>query len=78
MPRYFFHVRSHDGLSEDHEGTEFRTDALAHSEAIQSAREMMAEKILKGELVDGDVFEIVREDGSLLEVLPFRSVVRLD
>lgn len=78
MPRYFFHVRSHEGFSEDHEGTEFKTDALARIEAVQSAREMMAEKILKGEIIDGEVFEIVREDGSLVEVLPFRSVVRLD
>ncbi|WP_233283077.1 DUF6894 family protein [Agrobacterium tumefaciens] len=53
-------------------------DERACVEATQAAREMLAEKILKNEVVDGAVFEVVRGDGVLIAKIPLRSVVRFE
>lgn len=58
MPRYFFHVRDAEGLSVDMEGAILSTDEQARQEAVQAAREMLSEKILKDEVVDGSSFEL--------------------
>lgn len=50
MPRYFFHVRDADGLSLDSEDAVLSGDEGACVEAVQAAREMLAEKILKNEV----------------------------
>ncbi len=76
MPRYFFHVRDAQGLSVDTEGAMLTSDERACCEAAQAAREMLAEKILKNEVVDGAEFEVVRGDGVLVAKIPLRSVVR--
>ncbi|WP_409515593.1 DUF6894 family protein [Agrobacterium sp.] len=78
MPRYFFHVRDCDGLSLDEEGVELASDDRARAEAMQAAREMLAEKILKGEVVDGARFEVIRIDGVVIATIPVRSALRLD
>ncbi|MBW9076248.1 DUF6894 family protein [Agrobacterium deltaense] len=78
MQRYYFHVRDADGLSEDTEGTMLASDERAYIEAAQAAREMLAEKILKDEIVDGAEFEVVRGDGVLVAKIPLKSVVRLE
>ena len=78
MPRYFFHVRDADGLSLDTEGAVLSSDEGACIEAIQAAREMLAEKILKNEVVDGAEFEVVRSDGVLVAKIPLKSVVRFE
>ncbi|MBN9267531.1 MAG: hypothetical protein J0I75_23780 [Hyphomicrobium sp.] len=78
MQRYYFHVRDADGLSEDTEGTMLASDERAYSEAAQAAREMLAEKILKDEIVDGAEFEVVRGDGVLVAKIPLKSVVRFE
>ncbi|MBA8801117.1 hypothetical protein FHW77_004872 [Agrobacterium sp. RC10-4-1] len=78
MPRYFFHVRDADGLSLDTEGAVLSSDEGARVEAVQAAREMLAEKILKNEVVDGAEFEVVRSDGVLVAKIPLKSVVRFE
>ncbi|MEJ1177137.1 hypothetical protein WA845_23055 [Agrobacterium sp. CMT1] len=78
MPRYFFHVRDADGLSLDTEGAVLPSDEGACVEAVQAAREMLAEKILKNEVVDGAEFEVVRSDGVLVAKIPLKSVVRFE
>lgn len=78
MPRYFFHVRDADGLSLDTEGAVLSSDEGAFIEAVQAAREMLAEKILKNEVVDGAEFEVVRSDGVLVAKIPLKSVVRFE
>lgn len=77
MPRYFFHVRDSDGLSEDNEGAILPGDEQARLEALKAAREMLAEKIIRDEVLDGTQFEVVRYDGSLIAKVPLRSVMRL-
>lgn len=78
MPRYYFHLRDAEGLSVDGEGAMLSNDERARVEAAQAAREMLAEKILKNEVVDGAVFEVVRGDGVLIAKIPLRSVVRFE
>ncbi|WP_342354128.1 DUF6894 family protein [Rhizobium grahamii] len=43
--------------------------ATAREEAIKAAREMLAEKVLAGERIDGQVFEIVAGTGRLVETI---------
>ncbi|CUX56316.1 MULTISPECIES: DUF6894 family protein [Agrobacterium] len=76
MPRYFFHVRDAQGLSVDMEGAVLSTDEQARREAVQAAKEMLAEKILKDEILDGSAFEVVRSDGLLVAKIPLKSVIR--
>lgn len=78
MQRYFFHLREGDGLSVDLIGTMLSDDQGALAEAAQAAREMLSEKILKNEVVDGAEFEVVREDGVLIAKIPLKSVMRLE
>ncbi|AYM60803.1 DUF6894 family protein [Agrobacterium fabrum] len=77
MPRYFFHVRDAEGLSVDMEGAILSTDEQAKREAVQAAKEMLAEKILRDEILDGAAFEVVRSDGILIAKIPLKSVIRL-
>ncbi|CUX54786.1 conserved hypothetical protein [Agrobacterium fabrum str. J-07] len=77
MPRYFFHVRDAEGLSVDMEGAILSTDEQAKREAVQAAKEMLAEKILRDEILDGTAFEVVRSDGILIAKIPLKSVIRL-
>ncbi len=63
MPRYFFHVRDAECFSADTEGAVLSNDERACIEATQAAREMLAEKILRDEIIDGAEFEVVRGDG---------------
>jgi len=77
MPRYFFHVSDTDGTSFDEEGVVLASDDQARAEAMQAAREMLAEKILKGEIVDGAKFEVIRIDGVVIATIPVRSALRL-
>ncbi len=76
MPRYYFHVREADTLSIDLEVAILQGDARAVEEAVQAAREMLAEHILTGDIVDNSSFEIVRDDGQLIAVIPVSSVLK--
>lgn len=76
--RYYFHVRTHDGLALDPEGAEFETLQAACDEAFQAAREILADRLLRGEVIDGEVFEITLENGEVAKTVPFRDVVRFD
>lgn len=78
MLRYFFHVRHEGKLEKDPEGVELASLEEAHIEAVKAAREMLAEKVARGDLVNGHQFEITSEDGLVLDIVPFRSVLRLE
>ncbi|MNF08969.1 hypothetical protein D3C80_2095180 [compost metagenome] len=60
----------------DMEGAVLSTDEQARREAVQAAKEMLAEKILKDEILDGSAFEVVRSDGLLVAKIPLKSVIR--
>ncbi len=77
MPRYYFHIRDGEDFLPDEEGVELPNLKAAHREAILSARGIIAEKILHGEVVDGEVIEITDEEGGILDAVAMRSVVRM-
>ncbi|WHA43322.1 DUF6894 family protein [Agrobacterium larrymoorei] len=76
MPRYYFHVREAGTLSVDLEGAVLQGDDQAVREAVQAARETLAEKILMGDVISDSCFEVVRADGHLIAVIPVSSVLR--
>jgi hypothetical protein len=78
MTRYYFHVRGPEGFVKDPEGAEFASDDVAVEEARAAARELMAAKVAKGEIVDGGQFEITTEDGDVINTVIFKSVVKID
>jgi hypothetical protein len=77
MPRYYFHVRDGGSLEEDQEGADFPTLEDAYEEAIQAAREILAQKVMANDVIDGQCFEIAAEDGTVLRSVPLKSVLRL-
>ncbi|SFB59701.1 hypothetical protein SAMN03159496_05588 [Rhizobium sp. NFR07] len=76
MSRYYFHIRDGDDLAEDREGAEFASIELARDEAFRSAREILAQRLLNDEVIDGQAFEITDEQGHLVERVPFRAAMR--
>ena len=77
MTKYFFHKRDGSELVEDEEGTDLPDLEAARNEAILAAREMMAEMVLEGKVVDGQQFEITSEDGSIADIVTFKSAIKL-
>ncbi|MDQ0558665.1 hypothetical protein QO004_000440 [Rhizobium mesoamericanum] len=77
MTRYFFHIRDGDDLVEDTDGVELPDHASAREEAVRAAREMLAEKLLLGERIDGELFEVTDESGRVVETIPFKSVMKI-
>jgi len=51
---------------------------LAVEEVRHAARELLAHKILQGEVVDGQIFEITSEQGEVFDKIPLKSVVRFE
>lgn len=78
MARYYFHVRDGEQFEEDPEGAEFQTVDNAIREAFLAARELIAAKVLAGEVIGGQVFEIADDTGQVIEKVAFRSALRLD
>ncbi len=76
MQRYYFHVREAGTLSVDLEGAVLIGDDQAISEAVQAAREMLAEKILTGDIIHDSCFEVTRADGRLIAIIPVSSVLK--
>src|SRR3990170_1468737 len=53
MPRFYLHIRDGDTILNDPDGFEAASLEDAKSEAIASAREIIAERVLAGQIVDG-------------------------
>lgn len=65
MPRFFFHKRDHSEFVEELEGEEFPDLDAARRDAEAAAREMMAELLLRNDVVDGRRFEIANSEGEV-------------
>ncbi len=76
MPRYFLHVREAGDLVEDPDGVDFPDVAAARMEAVEAAREIMAEHIRKGLDVSGWSFEIADGSGRPVMTVPFSEAIR--
>jgi hypothetical protein len=77
MPRYFFHIRSGDDLIRDLEGVELESPVQAQEEAEAAAREILSMKVLKGEVVNGDRFEVLDNEGAMVLSVEFRDLLLL-
>ena len=75
--RYFLHLRDGETLIEDFEGEQYVDLNAAQDDAIVAARQMMAEKIRHGEVIDGQVIEICDEDGALVATVRFSDQLAL-
>lgn len=78
MPRYFFHMREGDDFIEDLEGIDLPDAASVHDEAIQAAREIMADRIRSGQVLDAQEFLIFDENGKQISQFPFRAALHLE
>jgi hypothetical protein len=72
-----FHIRDGDQLYADEEGRWLPDIAAARAEARQSARDILADLLSDGRMLDGQLIEIADGDGRVIEKVPLRTVVRL-
>lgn len=77
MPKYYFHIRNGDSVEIDAEETEFATLESAVGDAKLAAKEMLAELLITGQVLDGQCFEISDSNGVTVATVPFRSVLKL-
>ncbi|MDB5645823.1 hypothetical protein [Methylobacterium sp.] len=77
MPRYFLNIRDGADVIEDLEGSILPDIEAACREAVAAARDILAEKLRAGEVMDGQVFEITDEAGIVRARLPLKEALRL-
>ena len=78
MPRFYFHIRDGNFREIDPDGVEFASLEHAVLDARKAAREILAEKLIADEPIDGQRFEIADESGEVVETVTFKSVLRLN
>lgn len=78
MPRYFFHMLEQDERRPDPDGVELPDDEAAVDEATKAARDFIVEAIMTGNIVDGQIIEIVDQTGRQVQRLPLRSILRTE
>jgi uncharacterized protein DUF6894 len=76
MPIYFIHIYQRGRLAEDKDGKHFPNLKAAELEAIQAAREMGAQIVRAGKVLDlASRLEIVDANGRLASVVTFRDAI---
>ena len=75
MPRFYLNIRQDDNLIEDPEGHEFPSLVDARAEAVLSAREIMAARVLAGKRPNHGRFEITDHSGKLISVMWFEEAI---
>jgi hypothetical protein len=60
----------------DAEGIVLPNLSTARAYAEQAARDMLAEKVRHGEIINGESIEIADQDGVVLAIVPLISVMR--
>ena len=79
MPVFFLHLRNGTEVTEDLEGEIFDDLASAKREALQGAREIMADHLRYGEALGvRREFVISDEVGNLLSTVPFSAAIQRD
>ena len=74
MPKFFFTVRD-DMLTEDEDGRELANAEAARLAALEGARCMAADQVLKGYLHPDDRIEVEDESRTLLFTVTFDQAV---
>ena len=78
MPRYFFHIHDADGIVPDEEGSQCDSMEAVRTEALLSARELLANDAKSGRLRVDRRFEITDESNRVVLTVPFADAVRPD
>ena len=78
MPRFYFHIRRGVETVTDLEGVELPGPKAAFKEAQDAAREILAAKVRKGGVIDGDRFDVYDDLENLVFTVPFKSVLKFD
>jgi hypothetical protein len=77
MLRYYMHMRNGSEFMEDYEGSDHPDIAAVHQEAVDAAREIMADQVRAGRMLGRGKFLIFDEGGGELALIPFRAALRL-
>jgi hypothetical protein len=76
VPLFYMNIRKGDELLEDWEGQDFPSLSEARTEAVQSARELMAARMAAGKMPEHHVkFEIADEFRKIVLVMPFEEAI---
>jgi len=75
MAVYYFHLRDGDALIPDETGMDLPNLNEARREALQAARDMLADQLRAGEALDGQRIEITAPNGEVLDVISFREAL---
>src|SRR5258708_1004810 len=75
MRRFYFHLRARDELVPDDEGIDLPDFSAARREAIEAARELLAEAIKEGRAEVPEAFVIADEDGREIDTVPLAAVL---
>ncbi len=78
MPRYLFHIRKGDVFTEDPEGIDVPETEDLEEEAIEAARDLLADGDFQGLDRREWVFEITDETGATVLTFPFKDAVEPD
>lgn len=77
MERFFINIRDGETLMEDEEGSVLPSLEAALKEAMQSAKEILADQILSGAVINARVFEITDESGVIRATYLLRDAINL-
>lgn len=75
MSKYYFHVRDGAELNRDPEGQELPNLESARREALNTAREMISERLLHGGSLNHKQIEIADETGHVVDVVHTQEAV---
>ena len=75
VPRYFFNIRTAGDLIRDLEGIDLPNEAAARIEAVQAAREIIADTIKSGGRIGDHAIQVDDEVHALAFTIQFRDLV---
>jgi len=75
MPRFFFHVRDRDQLTEGPEGIDFPDLEAAQADAWIAVRNVLVEQLASDSTISNQQLKICDEAGQLLATVSFRDAI---
>jgi hypothetical protein len=75
MPHFYLHLRDGERLLKDPDGREYRSLDDARAEAVLSARELMAAKVLAGRKPNHSRFEIADASDNVVLIVWFEEAI---
>jgi hypothetical protein len=75
MGRYHFNIKCEDRLVQDLEGSDLPDLAAAQQEALEVAREILANAIRQGQEPTGNLISVTDENGHELAIVPLADAI---